>query len=353
MENLKKFTPQAVLAFFLATIAFLLWDFAPLQPAAFSPQAALPTNIPAFFAADSLPQTAESAQASTLAILPNGKLFAAWGTDAGILTSILGKSGWSAPQIAVNREILAGSVLAQVRKIGNPALLTQGGKLWLWFESHSWAGVQINFMQSENGETWSAPRRLVLSPFVNAGTRLGTAPAHLENGEIALPVSHEWLADFGEILRIDSNGKVLMKTRLPIFQTRRPALLVENKTTAHAFLRGAQNLQHAATTDGGTTWNALPPVDSFSDSVAALKLPSGAWLIVDENLNAWISKDLGKTWNLARVIESGAGGEFSYPFLMIEPNGRIHLSYTWNRKTIRHAAFSEAWLVEEIAENQK
>lgn len=354
------------LAVFLAVAAFLLWEFKPLKPAEFSPQGALPTNLPEFFASSFLPKVAPSAHASTLTILPNGKLMAAWyagaregGKDVAIFTSVLEKSGWTEPVKLVTRESVAGSVLAQVRKIGNPVLFTANNKVWLWFVSvgiGGWAGSQINVMQSDDGEKWTQPRRLVTSPFFNISTLVRTRPVYLANNEIGLPISHESFVKFSEFLRLDSNGKILMKSRMPILNTLQPAIEIENKTTAHAFLRdfgknGTHRVRHAQTNDGGATWQALPMTDILNqnNSIAVLKMPSGAWLLVGNNrfrfsLVAWVSTDFGKTWRLIRTIEEG-DGEYSYPFLLADSNGRIHLSYTWNRQTIRHAVFSEAWLM--------
>lgn len=356
------------LAIFLAVVAFLLWEFKPLPPAEFSPQGALPTNLPPFFASSFLPKVAKVAHASTMTILPNGKLMAAWyageregAKDVAIFTSVLEKSGWSTPQKLITRELVAGSVLAQVRKIGNPVLFTANGKVWLWFVSvgiGGWAASQINVMQSEDGQKWSPPRRLVTSPFFNISTLVRTRPVYLANNEMALPISHESFMKFSEFLRLDENGKILMKTRLPNPATLQPAIEIANAKTAHAFLRDYDEkaafyrVRHAITSDGGTTWQALAPTDipNVNNSIATAKLPSGAWLLVGNDLkfrtslNAWISKDFGKTWQLVRNLEKG-DGEYSYPFLLVDAHGRIHLSYTWRRETIRYMVFSQAWLM--------
>lgn len=367
MKNLVQPANLALLLF-LATVAFLLWEFKPLQPAAFSPQAALPTNLPSFFASSFLPKVAPSAHASTLTILPDGKLMAAWyagsregAKDVAIFTSILKKSGWSEPVKLVTRETVAGAVLAQVRKIGNPVLFTVNNKVWLWFVSvgiGGWAGSQINLMQSDDGEKWTKPRRLVTSPFFNISTLVRTRPVFLENNEIGLPISQESFVKFSEFLRLNADGKILMKSRMPNPSTLQPAVLVENQKAAHAFLRdhdenGLHRVRHAKTGDGGTSWQALPPTDipNINNSLAVLKLPSGAWLLVGNDnhrdiLSAWVSNDFGKTWHFRRIIEKG-DGEYSYPFLLMDSDGRIHLSYTWRRQTIRHMVFSEAWLMGE------
>jgi hypothetical protein len=43
-------------------------------------------------------------------------------------------------------------------------------------------------------------------------------------------------------------------------------------------------------------------------------------------------------------LESEPGAEFSYPYLFEAKEGRIHLVYTWKRKSIKHATFNVSWL---------
>jgi alpha-L-fucosidase len=52
----------------------------------------------------------------------------------------------------------------------------------------------------------------------------------------------------------------------------------------------------------------------------------------------------GLRWHRRRVVEFEAGGEFSYPALLVAGDDEIHLSYTWQRKHIRHLRFNRGWL---------
>jgi predicted neuraminidase len=51
-------------------------------------------------------------------------------------------------------------------------------------------------------------------------------------------------------------------------------------------------------------------------------------------LNVAISKD-GKVWQSALVLENEKG-EFSYPAVIQSADGKVHITYTWNRKKIRY-----------------
>ncbi|HMO37562.1 MAG TPA: exo-alpha-sialidase, partial [Gemmatales bacterium] len=51
-------------------------------------------------------------------------------------------------------------------------------------------------------------------------------------------------------------------------------------------------------------------------------------------LNVAVSRD-GITWQAGLVLENEKG-EFSYPAVIQTKDGLVHITYTWNRKKIRH-----------------
>lgn len=59
---------------------------------------------------------------------------------------------------------------------------------------------------------------------------------------------------------------------------------------------------------------------------------------------------LGITWKYTRNLEytkSSKGVEFSYPTLFQDSSGRIHISYTFNRQTIKHRVLpNEQWIMQ-------
>ena len=58
-----------------------------------------------------------------------------------------------------------------------------------------------------------------------------------------------------------------------------------------------------------------------------------------------LSTDKGKSWSFLRDIESGEG-EYAYPCLIEDNQGRIHLVYTESRYRIKHVQFDLEWLKE-------
>lgn len=106
--------------------------------------------------------------------------------------------------------------------------------------------------------------------------------------------------------------------------------------------------------DRGKTWTkatstGIPNPDSM---VELLVLPDGTLVhvynhskITRSPLNVSYSTDNGKTWSHQKTLEDG-GAEFSYPCMIYGSDGLIHLVYTYKRKTIAYAKFSQEWLME-------
>lgn len=356
---------------FLLALGGAFWRVpTPPPPAFLPPPAPKPSTLPASFNAELLPRAAESAHAASLSQLPDGRIAAAWfagskegAEDVAIWFSTRNKAGWTQPTPIANRETTAGGTFAHVRKIGNPALYSEGNWLHLWYVSvgiGGWAGSSINHsVSTDGGQSWFKPSKLQTSPFGNISTLVRSNPIPLANGDIGLPVYHEFIAKHGEWLRISATGQILDKVRMthPV-RTLQPAIAVLDAQHAIAALRDAGpapgKVQISTTQDAGQSWQAGEALSAPNpnSSVAIARLNSGRLLLASnpqDSRNAlllWISSDSGKTWQASRTVETAADGaaEFSYPALLVARDGLIHLAYTWRRQGIKHATFSEAWL---------
>jgi len=59
-------------------------------------------------------------------------------------------------------------------------------------------------------------------------------------------------------------------------------------------------------------------------------------------LNVAISPD-GKQWNVVLALETQPG-EYSYPAVIQASDGRVHITYTYLRKSIKHVVLDPAKL---------
>jgi predicted neuraminidase len=277
-------------------------------------------------------------------------------------------SRWSPERPVATRTSTQAGLGRYIRKLGNPVVSRDArGRLWLYYVSVSvggWSMSSINAMMSaDHGATWSAPRRLVTSPFLNISTLVKGRPYLHEDGSLGLPAYHELFGKFGELVRLDNEANVIGKTRLSRGSDGiQPAVAVRSASEAIAFMRytggGPGRVLAVRTRDGGRTWSEPEKlsVPNPNAAVDAAALPSGELLLVfnnrpqdRNNLSLAVSSDAGASWRVVHAFEDDPLGdrsvEFSYPWLAQDSEGgRLHLFYTWRRSHIKHVRFDEDWL---------
>jgi predicted neuraminidase len=366
-----------------------------------------------------------TAHAASLVELGDGRLRAFWfsGTVEGALdVEILSATfdpdhgTWDQAKTVADAESTRRALWRHVTKLGNPtAIRTADGTLWLFYVTVSvggWGGSTVTSICSEDdGETWSPPRRLIGTPFLNLNTMVRGAPLEYADGTLGLPAYQSLLLGFSEILRIDPSGAVIDKQRLSTLGLgSQPAVVPTGPDRALALMRPSgqappRRVMVSRTRDAGRGWTP-PTRTSLVNPDAALEglaLPDGRLLLalndVDverDALTLVVSDDDGATWRtvhrledqvadrdrspddsrydetvegLARATdESIVDGrpyatssrrfmcweprchfEFSYPFLVRTRRGEFHLVYTWNRAYVKHVRFNQAWLDERLA----
>ena len=97
--------------------------------------------------------------------------------------------------------------------------------------------------------------------------------------------------------------------------------------------------------DNGRTWSEFKSIGlpNPNSGIDAVTLKDGRHLLVYNHLtkgrnmlNVAISID-GKNWKAAALLENDkTGTEFSYPAVIQTNDGLVHITYTWNRKQIKH-----------------
>lgn len=311
------------------------------------------------------------AHASTLVETTAGTLTAAWfgGTherhpDVGIWFARYVDGRWREA-----REVADGVQPDGPRQpTWNPVLFqAPGGDLFLFYKvgpsPQTWWGMVIT--SRDDGQTWSAPRRLpdgVLGPIKNK-------PVVLADGTWLSPSSDEDLAavtqgDGGgwslHFERSQDRGETWTRTA-PVasplkIDAIQPTVLFHRDGALEAVARTRQGaLAQTWSRDGGRTWSPLSTIDlpNPNSGVDAVTLADGRQLVVYNHagqrpdtpgngprypLNVAISDD-GVGWRPVLTLESEPLPDgYAYPAVIQTRDGKVHISYTYNRRRIRHVA---------------
>ena len=313
-----------------------------------------------------------SVHSGTITELTDGRLMSGWfaGTregarDVQILMSYQkpGAAGWSPATVIASREQTARELSRHIAKLGNPILFTDSrGRVWLFYVTVSfggWSGSSVSMRYSDDGgQSWSSARRLVTSPFLNVSTLIKGSPIECETGHILLPVYHEFLRKFSEVLTISPDGELISKNRLTaVHKAIQPCAVPTDEHSARIFYRQNRHAHKRVLTNTSSDLPSEPGgmlvptnMPNPDSAISVIRWGDGFLMACNpievgrHRLSLATSRD-GISWQIARDIETGAPpNEFSYPYLMQSSTGEYHLLYTWNRTKIRHIVFNDAWL---------
>jgi predicted neuraminidase len=299
-----------------------------------------------------------SCHAST--IIQSGKeLIAAWfgGTaernpDVGIWLSKCIDGKWIKPV-----EVANGVQNDSIRyPCWNPVLYNTGKEVLLFYKvgpspSEWWGELKSS---SDSGRTWSMARQLpegIIGPVKDK-------PVMLKGGVLLCPsstenngwrVHMEFTSDYG----ITWERTVALNDKsIGIIQ---PAALVYPSGMIRILCRSRQSLiLTSVSEDNGHSWSSFTScgLPNPNSGIDALTLADGRHLVVYNHLtsgrnmlNVAISDD-GKTWKAAVLLENGQkGSEYSYPAVIQSDDRMVHITYTWNRKQIKHVVIDPALIV--------
>lgn len=285
---------------------------------------------------------------------------------------------WDQEKSIITRTFTREGTSRYIRKLGNP-VVTRGpdNAIWLFYVSVSvggWAGSAINLTRSyDEGQSWSAPKRLISSPFLNLSTLIKGSAIHYTDGTIGLPVYHELIGKFGELLKLNHDGDVVDKIRLSWGKTSlQPIIFPTSANNAVAMMRYQGKAPHRilqqSSHDAGISWSpveksSLPNPGAGIIGLVLKKTPkhtdnnSPELLLAfnndaqeREDMSLATSTDNGHSWQVVHAIEENRleipdkSKQFAYPWLLQSQNGTLHLLYTWHKSHIRHSVFNTAWL---------
>jgi predicted neuraminidase len=317
------------------------------------------------FVAGDLPTP--SCHASTIAEPSPGTFIAAWfggnaegQPDVGIWTSRWVDGKWSA-SVAV-----ADGVQPDGKRwpCWNPVLFQKpGGDLLLFYKvgpsPMTWWGLVL--ASTDGGVTWSPPTRLSRDGTAIHGGPVGpikNKPVALGRDVLLAPSSTEtekgWRAHFER----SSDGGATWNVIGPVNDGRaigaiQPSVLDlgSGKLLALGRTRESKRIFQIESADGGLTWGEMTLTDmpNPNSGTDAVTLADGRHLLIYNHsekartpLNIAVSSD-GRTWTPAVTLETEPG-EFSYPAIIQAADGKVHVTYTWNRKKIAHAVIDPAKL---------
>jgi predicted neuraminidase len=249
----------------------------------------------------------------------------------------------------------------------NPVLFQpKNGPISLFYKvgpsPSTWWGMVMT--SADDGRSWSKPRRLpdgILGPVKNK-------PVELPDGTWLSPSSTEkqgnrWSLHFER----SSDGGESWRTSAPVdspegIDAIQPSILLHKGGQLQAVARTREGVVASSwSKDGGVNWSALSAIDlpNPNSGTDAVTLTDGRQLIVYNHsahslgrsnkgfrhpINVAISDD-GMRWRKVLTLESrplDAG--YAYPAVIQARDGRVHITYTWDRKRIRHIILDPARL---------
>ncbi|MCE9518386.1 MAG: exo-alpha-sialidase, partial [Verrucomicrobia bacterium] len=247
-------------------------------------------------------EATKSVHVASICELPGGRLATVWygGTreghaDVALYFSIRSAgegAHWSPPQTVVTRASAQKELQRYVRKVGNAVVFADAkGGIWLVYVSVAaggWSGSSLNLKRSfDDGRTWTPSQRLTLSPLFNISELVKNQPAALTNGSWAVPIYHEVMGKFPEMLWLREDAGKVTATKSRLFGGKtafQPALIPLKTDEALALCRqadGSSVIMLSRSTDAGKQWSppqsiGLPNPDAGID---ALRLFDGRLLL--------------------------------------------------------------------------
>lgn len=228
----------------------------------------------------------------------------------------------------------------------NPVLFTQpDGEIQLFFKvganPREWWGELIT--SRDDGKTWSKPVKLpdgYLGPIKNK-------PELLSDGRLLCPTSTEhdgwrvhmeWLTPNGNWQKTSplNDGQELGAIQ--------PAILKWNDRLQIVCRSQQKQIATAWSSDLGQTWSEMTLIEDLpnpNSGIDAVTLKDGRGILIYNNtprgrspLNVATSRN-GTDWKDVMILENQPG-EYSYPAVIQTADGKIHITYTWKRRRVKH-----------------
>ena len=219
-----------------------------------------------------------------------------------------------------------------------------------------WGETRIS---TNEGENWSSPAKLpdgILGPVKNKALILSDSviisPSSTEHDGWRVHFEHS--NDGGQSWEV-----VSVPSKEPPLDAIQPTILRHPEGRLQAICRTqAGFLAETWSHDNGSTWSdliliSLPNPNAGIDGITLhdgrhllvynhSTKPPDKWGGLRTPLNISVSAD-GLQWEECLVLESESG-EYSYPAVIQSGEGKVHITYTWNRKKIKHVILDPSYL---------
>jgi predicted neuraminidase len=319
-----------------------------------------------------------------LAEFDNGDLYlvyyggqAEYATDTAVFGArrARGESTWSPPRPIAHDPL---------RSVGNGVIWqAPDGLVWLFYvvrDGATWSTSRVQLkVSNDRARTWSDASVLSNEP----GTMVRNRPIVLSDGRYLLPAYHETGHDVESVgadstsvfYRFDPKRPALGWERLGSIRSPKgniqpaPVELEPGRLVAYC-RRGGDYAEatkgfivRSESRDAGATWTegVDSPFPNPNAAVDLLRLRSGKLLLVYNDcfvgrtpLTVALSSDGDRTYPHKRNVAEGPRGDFGYPQAFQARDGKIHLVYTSEKRTVvNHAVFDEDWVAAPRSETGK
>lgn len=338
------------------------------------------------YEAEFIPNKEKFAHCSSIVELPNGNLLVSFyaGTaearsDTKVYTCLFNQSKgiWEEPCVVID---------TPGKSNGNAVLfLNKNNRLYLFNNTihrewrkfprlWNWALTDNRVMHSDDfGKTWS--KNMPLFP-EKIGLNFKNKAIYLNNGTILCSIYDDLYfksyilisKDEGQTWQLSNpietipkptgvkkNFYKLINKVVPLFGNIQPSLIEKFDGEIMAFLRpkNFKRILFSISKDGGINWTKTKETDikNPQSGIDVVKLSNGNLALAYNDsetsrsiLNIALSENNGEDWTYKKTIQNGPLKEYSYPALIQDSKGLIHLTYTYARKCIKHIKFSEDWI---------
>ena len=314
-----------------------------------------------------------SAHSSTLASLGDGRKLSAYfagsregASDVKIYGNILSQNRWGEAFEILSRQRLMRDAKEYIAKLGNPVLYRLDDTLHLFIVGASiggWATSKLyHYTASPKDLDFRFSQALHLSPFLNISTLARTQPLAIRFQEqrnagqtgFILPLYHELATKYPLLLVLDSTGHITqIKKPNKIKGLLQPSITALSPTESLLAFRAhksADSILYTQLCDNRL--HCSPPqatnLKNQDNSLNLFTLGNQTYLLYNTpngNLTrgklsiARLKSPTTFQWLTDIDATSTPKGEVSYPTTIIT-DGQIHITYTLDRRAIRHKALS-------------